>query len=65
MTIFKSFFGQNFSKIFSETHQIAPFLKIFSGEHAPSCKYPHFSRNILNPPPPPPPRNEILDTPLS
>ena len=26
------------------------------------CKYPHFSRKILNPPPPP--RNEILDTPL-
>ena len=24
------------------------------------CKYPHFSKNILNPPP----RNEILDTPL-
>ena len=24
------------------------------------CKYPHFSRKILNPP-----RNEILDTPLS
>ena len=49
-------------------HQIAPFLKIFSGEHAPEppsklvvspraawrfapCKYPHFSRKILNPPP--------------
>ena len=51
-------------------HQIAPFLKIFSGVHAlkpPSkrvaspCKYPHFSRKILNPPP----RNEILDTPLA
>ena len=25
------------------------------------CKYPHFSKNILNPPPS---RNEILDTPL-
>ena len=25
------------------------------------CKYPHFSRKILNPPS----RNEILDTPLS
>ena len=24
------------------------------------CKYPHFSKNILNPPP----RNEILNTPL-
>ena len=24
------------------------------------CKYPHFSRKILNPP-----RNEILDTPLT
>ena len=77
MTIFLIiFFGQNFSKILSKTHQIAPFLKIFSGEHAPEppsklvaspraawcfapCKYPHFSRKILNPP-----RNEILDTPL-
>ena len=29
------FFLQNFSKIFSKTHQIASFLKIFSGEHAP------------------------------
>ena len=35
MTIFKLFFWQNFSKILSKTHQIAPFLKIFSGEHAP------------------------------
>ena len=26
------------------------------------CKYPQFSRKILNPPPP---RNEILDTPLN
>ena len=32
---FYLFFWQNFSKILSKTHQIAPFLKIFSGEHAP------------------------------
>ena len=35
MNIFTILFLQNFSKIFSKTHQIAPFLKIFSGEHAP------------------------------
>ena len=35
MNIFTIFILQNFSKIFSNTHQIAPFLKIFSGEHAP------------------------------
>ena len=76
MNIFTIIFLQNFSKIFSKTHQIAPFLKIFSGEHAPElpskrkphvawrfapCKYPHFYKKILNPPP----RNKILDTPLS
>ena len=60
MNIFTIIFLQNFSKIFSKTHQIAPFLKNFSGEHAPEppskrvaspCKYPHFYKNILNPPP--------------
>ena len=35
MTIFLITFCQNFSKMLSKTHQIAPFLKIFSGEHAP------------------------------
>ena len=35
MTIFKIIFLTKFSKILSKTHQIAPFLKIFSGEHAP------------------------------
>ena len=35
MNIFTVIFFLNFSKIFSKTHQIAPFLKIFSGEHAP------------------------------
>ena len=35
MNIFKLIFLQNFSKIFSKTHQIAPFLNIFSVEHAP------------------------------
>ena len=34
MKIFYNIFLQNFSKIFSKTHQIAPFLKSFSGEHA-------------------------------
>ena len=45
------------------------FLKFSRGRMPPNppdkrvaspCKYPHFSRKILNPPP----RNEILDTPL-
>ena len=35
MNIFTTFFVQNFSKIISKTHQIAPSFKIFSGEHAP------------------------------
>ena len=35
MTILKLFFDKIFSKILSKTHQIAPFLKIFSGDHAP------------------------------
>ena len=35
MNIFTIFFLQNFNKIFSKTHQIAQFFKIFSGEHAP------------------------------
>ena len=66
MNIFTIIFLQNVSKIFSKTHQIAPFLKIFSGAcpraslaNAPCfapCKYPHFYKNILNPPPPPPPK---------
>ena len=33
MTIFRSFFGQNFSKIFSKTHQIT--LKNFPGGACP------------------------------
>ena len=60
-------------------HQIAPFLKKFSGEHAPEppSKYvalPRVACMVLcamQIPPllqkyfdPPPPRNEILDTPL-
>ena len=68
MNIFTIFILQNVSKIFSKTHQIAPFLKIFSGEHAsepPSkrvaspCKYPHFYKKKIEPP-----QNKILDTPL-
>ena len=35
MNIFTILFLQNFNKIFSKTHQIAPFKKIFSGEHTP------------------------------
>ena len=35
INIFANFFLQNCSKIYSKTHQIAPFFKIFSGEHAP------------------------------
>ena len=30
------FFYKIFAKIFSKTHQIVPFFKIFSGEHAPN-----------------------------
>ena len=33
------FFLPNFCKIFSKTHQIAPFLKIFSREHGPEAPY--------------------------
>ena len=71
MNIFTGFFLQNFSKIFSKTHQIAPFLKIFSGEHTPEPPYQTRGFAIIPPlfqkyfePRPPPPRNEILDTPL-
>ena len=35
MNIFANFTSQNFSKIFSKTHQIASFLKNFLNEHAP------------------------------
>ena len=35
MNILQLFFLQNFSKIFSKTHQIAPFYKIFPREYAP------------------------------
>ena len=35
MNIVKKKFGQTCSKIYSKTHQIAPFLKNFSGKHAP------------------------------
>ena len=61
MNIFTIFILQNFCKIFSKTHQIAPFLKIFSGEHTPelpskrvALQIPYFYKNILNPPPGPP-----------
>ena len=35
MKIFTIFFDKILAKIFSKTHQIVPFFKIFSGEHAP------------------------------
>ena len=48
---------KNFYKILPNILQNAPFLKIFSGGACPPnppslapCKYPHFSKNILNPP---------------
>ena len=61
--------------MFSKTQQIAPFLKNFSGEHAPeppskrvatrcmalrAMQIPTLFKKKLNPPP----WNEILDTPL-
>ena len=77
MNIF-TFFLQKFSKIFSKTHQITSFLKIFLGEHAlkpPSkcmisppvawrfaCQYMTLFQKYFNPPPSP--QNKILDTPL-
>ena len=65
MNIFTVFILQNFSKIFSKTHHIAPFLKIFSGEDVPPnrssirvasrpANTPTLLKNILNPLPPPP-----------
>ena len=36
MNIFTITFLQNFSKIFSKTHQIAPFLKISQGSMPPN-----------------------------
>ena len=66
MNIFTIIFLQNFSKILSKTHQIAPFLKIFSGEHAPEppIKRVALPRAALLQKYFEPPRNEILDTPL-
>ena len=64
MNNFTIFFLQNFSKIFSKTHQIAPFLKIFSREHAPeppkqtrcmalrAMQIPPLLQKYFEPPPP-------------
>ena len=52
MNIFTIFCLQNCSKIYSKTHQIARFLNIFSGEHAPE---PPLLQKLFEPPPPPPP----------
>ena len=60
MNIFTIIFLQNFSKLFSKTHQIAPFLKIFSEEHAPEPPSKRVALSLLRkyfepaPPPPPP-----------
>ena len=35
MVLFEIFKVKNLIQIYTETHQIAPFLKIFSGRHAP------------------------------
>ena len=79
--ILQFFFLQNFSKIFSKTHQIAPFLNIFLGGACPRAPLTnawlrhalHIAKRHANTPtftkifltPPPPPRNEILDKPLA
>ena len=64
MNIF-TFFWQNFSKIFSKTYQIAPFLKIFCGGACPqlpranawlrAMQIPLLLPKYFEPPPPPPP----------
>ena len=61
MNIFTILFSQNFNKIFSKTHQIAPFLKFFRGSIPPDplvCNTIHNHANTptfpkyFNPPPP-------------
>ena len=50
MEIFDKFLRQNLIKIYAKTHQIAPFFKIFSGQHNP--KPPSTSlKNLATPPP--------------
>ena len=77
MNIFTIIFLQNFSKIFSKTHQIAPFLKFSWGSIPPNPP----SKRVALPRAAwrfapckyphfykkkfEPPRNEILDTPLN
>ena len=46
MNIFAIFTSQNFSKIFSKTHQIASFKKKFLNEHAP--KPPPLSKHVAS-----------------
>ena len=51
MVIFDKFLRQKLIKIYAKTHQIAPFYKIFSGQHDP--KPPSTSvKNLTTPPPP-------------
>ena len=71
MNIFTILFLQNFNKIFSKTHQIAPFLKNFSGSIPPDPPSMQIQYIIMQIPPlfqkyfePPPQKNKILDTPL-
>ena len=54
MNIFGIYLSQNFSKIYSKTHQIAPFIKKNSGEHAPkppTRNSPHPNSKKVAPPP--------------
>ena len=66
MNIFTIFFLQNFSKIFSKMHQIAPFLKIFSERMPPNLpsksawRIPPLFQKYFEPP-----RIKILDTPCT
>ena len=49
MNIFRLFQSKKITKIFSKTHQIAPFKTIFSGKHAPEP--PLASRHVTRPAP--------------
>ena len=71
MNIFTILFLQIFNKIFSKTHQIAPFFNLLGGAYSRTplaCNTIHNHANTLTFPkyfePPPPPRNKILDMPL-
>ena len=69
MVLLKFFKVKNLIQIYTKTHQIAPFLKIFSGGMPPNpaskahgfatCKFPNLKKKFLPPPP-----SQILGTPL-